>query len=241
MTGQSIARIAAILILAVMTQAKAAQTYHKDTDWNFGLVSYHKQDVTWTSENGNRFIEFKLEGGRPGHGTGDGNRRHGAKYWERNEYTGERRMGKNNPYELTFEFRIIEGFNGKGETFFQVHSWDQHCQYKPQIMVKFDNSRLRIYSKIKNEQHRVTQVDANVDDFKRKWTQFKVVAMPVNEDLVQYEFSGPLFKNSVVVTAHLDDCSNQNLKFGIYRPGPESGRNETSIIQFDKIQLTKPR
>jgi hypothetical protein len=150
-------------------------------------------------------------------------------------------MGKNNPYELIFEFRIIEGFNGSKETFFQVHSWDQHCQYKPQIMVKFDNSQLQIYSKIKNERHRVTQIDTDVEDFKGKWTRFKMVAAPVSENLVRYEFSGPLFKRNVVVTAHLDDCSNQNLKFGIYRPGPESGVNKTSVIQFDKIFLNKPR
>lgn len=213
--------------------------YHKDSDWNFGLHSYHRQDVQWSKEGDNRFLEFKLDGGSPGHGSGDNVRRNGAPFWERNEYTGESRMGRNTPYSVSFQFRIVKGFQGKRETFFQVHSWDHSCPLYPQLMVKFDLGQLSLHPLNDQGFHRPVYLDTYVTDIANKWVEVKMTAEPVDKDHVKYTFSGELFKKEVSVIATLHECSNQNLKFGIYRPGGEDKLNDTSIIQFDKIQVKK--
>jgi hypothetical protein len=229
-----------IPFLFLVSTAYAGTTYHKDSDWNFGLQSYHRQDVKWASEKDNKFLEFRLEGGTAGHGSGDNVKRHGAPFWERNEYTGESRMGRNNPYSVSFQFRIVKGFNGNRETFFQVHSWDQSCPLYPQLMMKFDQGKLSLHPLNDQGFHKPVYVDKHVDEVFNKWVEVRMTAEPVDKDHVKYTFDGELFNNTPVsVVATLHECSNQNLKFGIYRPGKEQGINDTSIIQFDKIQVNK--
>ncbi len=229
-----------IALALIPINAQSMSFYHKDTDWNFGIRSYEQQDVKWTKENDNRFLEFKLDGGRIGNGATDAQNRHGAPFWERNEFVGEQRMGRNKSYSVSFQFRIVQGFKGERETFFQVHSWDNHCPVYPQIMLKFDNGRLQIDALNERKFHTVTKLDTRVDDVVNQWIDMKMTAEPAGTDTVKYTFSGNIFgKESVSVIANLYDCSNQMLKFGIYRPGRSTGINDTSIIQFDKIQVNK--
>ena len=124
-----------------------ADTFYKDRDWNFEMKTPHQTEIRWREENGNRYLEFKLVGGLPGTAYNDAIRRHNAPFWERNEVEASKRLGRNKPYRLSFNFRILKGFTGERETFFQIHSWSKTCQSAyPMIMMKFDKGTFQIDS-----------------------------------------------------------------------------------------------
>lgn len=230
-----------ILIFAFLANHSLANTYYKDVDWNVEMMTHVPQDIQWKREKGNTYLQFRLSGGAPGTASNDNVRRHGAPYWERNEVQAKERFGRNNPYKLSFRFRILTGFKGERETFFQIHSWNKECPAAyPQIMMKFDGGSLQIDALNRKKQHSVHKLNKKIDDIYNQWITLNMTAEPAGPDTVRYTFSGDLFDGKqMVVDAHLESCSNQWLKFGIYRPGKESGTNDLSIIDFDKVNVER--
>jgi len=215
------------------------QTYYKDGDWNFEMISHHNTDIRWQEESGNRYLEFKLSGGLPGTAYNDNTKRHGAAFWERNEAGGAKRLGRNNPYTFSFRFRVLKGFTGERETFFQIHSWSKTCQSAyPQIMMKFDQGLLQIDSLNPKGFHTVNKMNTRVDTIYNRWIDVRIATEKFTDNQAKYTFKGELFpEDGFSVVANLYDCSDQWPKFGIYRPGRENGTNEESVINFDKVTV----
>ncbi len=227
-----------ILTLLCLSPVLAfADTFFKDSDWNFEMTTPHRTDIRWKEENGNRFLEFKLAGGLPGTAYNDGMRRHNAPFWERNEVAASRRLGRNEPYRLSFNFRILKGFTGERETFFQIHSWSKACQSAyPMIMMKFDRGVFQIDSLNPKGFHTIHKFETRVEDLYGQWTQVHISAEPFRADQAKYTFTGGIFpQDGYSVVANLYDCTDQWPKFGIYRPGLETGKNQESVINFDKV------
>lgn len=140
----SITLITLPLLVACNTSAFMRGNELKDKDWNRGFDSNcplpHYKAIQWMEEEGRRFLRFTLNDGDKGGCVTDRKARNNAPYWERAEVAQMGLLSRDRVYTIEATLRIVEGFRGRGENFFQIHGYDKTCKGAyPPITVRFDN------------------------------------------------------------------------------------------------------
>ena len=241
-----------VLALLVSTSAKAAN----DDDWNLSFYDdcgLPKSDsIQWIEEGENKFIRFQLSDKDYGSCKSDRMERARAPYWERAELRQQKGgIAWNSKYELKFKVRFVKGFLGNRENFWQMHAKaGSICPAGPPIMIKMSEGKLVIFvrNRVSDNDRGKGQYflsDVKLSDLIGKWQSFKLVFDTSNEP----EFSLYLNDEKIffgllgdskfsTISYYIQSCGELYFKFGIYRPGNESGNNH-SIVDFDKINLKK--
>ena len=121
---------------------------YKDSDWNTSMYNWdndylHGQDIEWVKYNGDQALQFTLEGGKPGIRDDDRPTRRGALFRERNELHSD--YFNRDDHIIAFKFNMVEGFNGRKETFFQIHSYNSYCAMIQGQLNVFPTLKLQVH------------------------------------------------------------------------------------------------
>ena len=229
-----------------------AQSF-KDNDWttavfaNCGLPNSKGgvPVVEWSRTGQDRKLSFTLQKGQVGTCFTDATARHSAPYWERAEVRQDGNLRLDAVNTISFEATFQSGFQGKRESFFQIHNWGQSCDAYPPLMLKFHRGALQVMALrgvkstaqrvMRQGRHRnVVSNDFQVADHYGKPIRFRIVF----ETKEQGQGTMSLFANDIqlVKDARLDFaiCAKPHIKFGIYRPG---GTSDTSQVAFDDLVI----
>tara|TARA_Y100001970_G_scaffold250182_1_gene321618 strand:+ start:1200 stop:2102 length:903 start_codon:yes stop_codon:yes gene_type:complete len=113
------------------------------TSYSFG-VSFEKNckvpkgSIKIIKINGEKYNQFTLKDKDKGGCSTDAKSRHGYPYWERVEYAQVNTLSKKKNHEINFKVKILKGFLGQRETFFQIHNYNKNLlAVYPSIMLKF--------------------------------------------------------------------------------------------------------
>jgi len=105
----------------------------KDKDWNTRFLSNcplpHRDSIRWIDDS-SFTLSDKDKGGCPT----DKIARHSAPYWERAELRQDGFLKKGEPYSIDTTLRFVEGFDGRRETFFQVHAYNKNCKQAYEVI-----------------------------------------------------------------------------------------------------------
>jgi len=188
--------------------------------------------------NDDTVFTFKLAHNDVGLCSSDKRKRHSAPYWERAELKQTAILERNKQYQLDFSFKILQGFNGSRETFFQLHNYKKGCKTSPAAMLKADDGKLLVWLKAKGEtqQHSLNLL---VSDILLQQQQVRWIIDTHDTANISVVINGELVLNAVPMDLPL--CGNPHLKFGIYRPGTDTDKNRTSEIEFAKMRLLRYR
>jgi len=237
---------------------------YTDSDWNTSMYNWdndylHGQDIKWIKNNGDKSIQFTLEGGKPGIRDDDRPHPRGAKFRERNELHSD--YFNRDDHIIAFKFNMVKGFNGRRETFFQIHTWNDYCAKKqgqtkvyPTLMLMTHNGRVLVITKSTKENNRrsitKTWLPFTKDQIDNKWHDITITATHAYDNYMKYTLqSNSLGINYKLPASYISPCGKQHIKFGIYRPSfvkkingklTTDGVNETSVIQFDDVAIVKP-
>ena len=201
-----------------------------DNDWNLRFYDNcgFRDNLRIMKEKDNTFYRFTLKNKDIGGCYSDRQARHGAPYWERAELKST--IGFTYPdkfYELTFDVRFVKGFTGDRETFWQFHAGSKTCKTSPILMLKFSSDQLVLnvsnYGNIR------------ASEIMGKWNKVKVLFDTSDFSKYSVFFNG--YPVETKMPFGISTCAIPYFKFGIYRPGVKKGKNETSIVDFDKFQL----
>ena len=210
-----------------------------DRDWNVSFYqncSIPKNSITTYKNNGNNFHRFELKNGQIGGCRTDYKSRHSAPYWERVELKQNGFLKKNAIYEIKFKVRILKGFKGARETFFQIHQSIPNCRTGPVAMLKFDNYKLRLDAKRNLSNNSIYKTNTNIKDLINIWSEFRVIYNGKRKTLNVLLDDVLIFKDINFVQMQ---CGKPHIKFGIYRPGNKKSKIATSVIDFDEIKISK--
>ena len=213
-----------------------------DKGWDVSFYSncqLPENTINTIEENGNKFLRFQLKNAQKGGCSTDRVERHSAPYWERAELRQVNFLDKNSIYEIKFKVRFAKGFTGERETFFQVHQYTSGCDAYPTLMLKFHNGYLRLDAlRLTPARGHVYYTNSNIDvqSLLDKWHDFKII---YDEDRKRINVSVDKVSIFSDIPFEADGCGKPHIKFGIYRPGNTYSSNNTSIVDFDDIKLTK--
>ncbi len=188
--------------------------------------------------NDDTVFKFKLANKDVGLCSSDKRRRHSAPYWERAELKQEAILERGRKYQLDFSFKITAGFSGSRENFFQLHNYKKGCKTSPAAMLKADDGKIILWLK---DEGMTQQYSLNllVNDILLKRQQVRWVIDTNETAKISVLINGELAVDSASMDLLL--CGSPHLKFGIYRPGNETKKNETSQIEFTKMRLLRYR
>ena len=226
-----------IIALLILTGCQTTGRYifpqggygnYKDKDWNETFYADNKlpsrNSIEWISEEGNKFLRFRLKDKDKGWSKSDRKVRHLAPYWERAELKQRNALNKNNLYEIDFLVRFVEGFNGNRENFFQIHQYNSGCSAPPVIMLKFSAGTIFGLWTFK------------ISENKGKWINFNIL-LDLNNQSYTIKIDDELFLENEGFRKPIVGCGVPHIKFGIYRPGNSVSPNNLSIVDFDKFQI----
>ncbi|MEP1637258.1 heparin lyase I family protein [Ascidiaceihabitans sp.] len=207
----------------------------------------HDTSMQVLSQAGVPFVRFTVLDGDIGGAPTDNDPAHGRAfdrpYSERAEVRMDGTMRRNSIYEITFEARFGEGFQGEAETFFQIHTGQ-----KPPLMFFFrEFGRTHLLANLMqgcqstcghNDQpeyspHKTTYPRSAMFG---RWHQFRLVIDTSNQGSMSIFFNGmPLIQNQPVTfpTQH-----KPYVRLGIYRAGDLSG-NATSVVDYRALAITR--
>lgn len=239
---------------------------YSDKDWNvkffngcgFPSENGKKQNLKILNEIDNKFLRFFLYNQQIGTcGSVDRKPRNKAPYWERAELSQLGKLNKNEKYDISFHFRLIQGFTNKSENIFQIHGYNTPKCSKPILMLKFVgkyNKHLTLY--LVTFQKNKNDIKSN---YSRKWNKHtlykndgnKIYSKDIlniwNEIQFIVDFQGSkgtldvMFNKNKIehkLNFNVMKCQKPHLKFGIYRPGnKKKNGNVLSIIDFDKFKI----
>ena len=231
-----------LLILPVLVLVLSGCETSNDKDWNLSFsdnCGMPKGDsMQWIEQGKNKFIRFQLGDKDYGRcGASDRMRRHGAPYWERAELKQSTTLAWNTKYELAFKIRFVEGFSGDRESFWQIHAYNSPCRAKPPIMIKINFGYLILAAQREGGGHILHISGIKIWDLIGKWNNVKLnFDTTSSPEISLYLNDKEIFLN---VPFWVEECGMPHFKFGIYRPGNEISKNSHSIVDFDKIILTK--
>jgi len=252
--------VSALVFTSGQATARGDKSY-KDSDWNVAMWAWdnaylHGQDIKWVNYNGDKALQFTLEGGKPGLAADDKQKSWGPKFAERNELHSE--YFNQDPPTIEFKFNIVKGFRDRRETFFQVHSYNDNCtEARPPLMIQLHKGRLRVQTIVSTAygDHKMTPlVSTNYNGpvnrriLLKKWHDMRITSHQVGKNYVQYIIqSESLGISKVLPDSYIRSCGTQHIKFGVYRPSkatikhPQSLKkiNKTSVIQFDDIKFLR--
>jgi len=216
----------------------------KDRDWNTRFLSNcpmpQRDSVRWVEED-RRYLRFTLLDKDKGGCSTDKIARHSAPYWERAELKQLGTLKKNKTYTIDATLRLVEGFSGSREAFFQVHAYDKRCKKAyPPVMIGFDNeftdtAVLALRALQSNKRHSIYRSDIHIEDVLGKWVDLKLILDTTGDEanITMLVDQKELFSN---IPIWVESCGVLHLKFGLYRPGDLSG-NDRSIVDFDSINV----
>jgi hypothetical protein len=195
-------------------------------------------------QNNTEYKQFVLNNKDIGCWSGDKRPRHDAPYWERIEYAQRETLLKNKRHVIEFNIKIEEGFKGERETFFQIHNYtNSNLNVYPSLMLKFDSGMLKV-DFLKNEYSHVNEyVKKNaklrdVENYYNKFHNFKIILSNLNEEnsfgLITIFVNGDKIFSEY--PTFFPSAGTPRIKYGIYRPGSESG-NKTSKILYSTIEV----
>ena len=218
----------------------------------------HQVGIKKIKYNGDQALQFTLEGGKPGIRDDDSPTRWGAKFRERNELFSD--FFDRSDHIIAFKFKMIEGFNGRREKFFQIHTWNDYCaeiqgrKVYPTLMLMIHKGRVLVNTKsTKGNKRRSwtnTWLPLTKDQIFNNWHDITITATHAYDDYMQYTIqSNSLGINRKLPASYISPCGKQHIKFGIYRPSfvkkingklTTDGVNKTSVIMFDDVAIVKP-
>jgi hypothetical protein len=252
-----------ILTLATLmlsfTSAYAYQDSYKDSDWNVPMWTHndflHGQDIEWVNYKGDKALQFTLEGGKPGIPYDAKKKANGPMFAERNELHSKRY--NNGLTVVEFQFRMLGGFKGRHESFFQIHTHNKRCnkEAKPPFMLHVHKGTLRVqtfdedkkipngrtFTVVNGKHGQVTR-----SDLLGPWHDIKVISQQLDKNRIRYTVqSDSLGINQTFPNSYMLSCGIQYVKFGIYRPSKANWKhsqslkkiNKTSVIQFDDLKI----
>ena len=108
---------------------------------------FPKNSVKKLSIEGEKYIQFTLKDKQKGCSATDRKPRHGSPYWERVEYAQVNTLSKKKNNEINFKVKILKGFLGQRETFFQIHNYNENfMSVYPSLMFKFHTEKTNDWS-----------------------------------------------------------------------------------------------
>ena len=144
--------------------------------------------------DGEKYTQFTLKDKDKGGCSTDKKSRSGAPYWERAELAQRNTLSKNKIHEISFKVKIVEGFKGERETFFQIHNYNKSAKsVYPSIMLKFDDgfyaststrpSNLQLDFMIVDYKHsHLNRKDIPLANLKNEWQYFKVILSKIDKN-----------------------------------------------------------
>lgn len=234
----------------------AAQNF-KDRDWNTALYSNcgfpkaveEKKNVKWVKVNSDQKLLFSLHPGQIGKCSTDNMARHSAPYWERAEIRQRGSMKIGEAYSIKFNATFLEGFDGRQETFFQIHGWNDNCRAYPPVMMHFSSGTLNIWalrgvkknagsewlSSSQGSHQSVQTKSVRIESLRGKETPFEIIFDTKNGGLLSVLVNGRYVVKSTKV--EYSPCAKPHMKMGIYRPGGK-GSKKSSIL-FDDVTINR--
>ena len=200
--------------------------------------------VRWIEKGKRRFLRFQVEDKHYDGCSTDRMVRHGAPYWERAEVKQINSLTKNVKYELKFQVRFVEGYAGNRENFWQMHVTNSPCNIGPAIMIKISDGKLMLAARKNRKSKRTGRYSGSnnhystvtIDDLLGKWNIVKMLFdTSENPEVSLYLNNKEIFSD---IPYRIETCGVPHFKFGIYRPGNKSKKNNRSIVDFDKIKLS---
>jgi hypothetical protein len=196
-------------------------------------------------QNNTEYKQFILNNKDMGCWSGDKRPRHDAPYWERIEYAQRETLLKNKRHVIEFNIKIEEGFKGERETFFQIHNYtNSNFSIYPSLMLKFDQGMFRADFLRNNNSHVYEHVKKvakfrDVENYYNKFINFRIILSNLNDEnsfgLITIFINGDKIFSEYPTFFPSD--GTPRIKYGIYRPGNESGNN-TSKILYSSIEVT---
>lgn len=206
-----------------------------------------KSSIQIVSEGGESFVRVTVKDGDIGGAPTDNDPTHSKSfdkpYSERSEVRMKGTMKRNSVYEITFDARFIEGFQGHAETFFQIHTGK-----KPPLMFffrEFGNTHLQAIlmqgcsrscghnDHPKYDKHK--KIYPRADMFGR-WHEFRIVVDTSNRGEMSIFFNGATLVKNQPVT--FPSRHNPYVRLGIYRAGNLSG-NTTSVVEYRSLDINR--
>jgi len=245
-------------------QVEANQDYreYSDRDWNVrftnGCGHPRKDSITRVRIEGDRWTRAELRPGDIGKCQTDNRNLWGQIYMERAELSQKDEFKIGSVYELSWKMIFEQGYTGKNETFFQVHSQRNPCLGKVIVQMRMHYGKMTI--DVTRGVHRVGDSDSGAR-FEGKYVPARM-SRPVRiSELYGKELSFralldftdnkkiSLWMNEelLVDSATLDfaPCARPYLKFGVYRPGPPNAQGNgvasehISSVLYDDIRLKR--
>jgi len=199
------------------------------------------------SQAGVPFVRFTVSDGDIGGAPTDNDPAHGRAfdrpYSERAEVRMEGTMRRNSIYEITFQARFIEGFQGEAETFFQIHTGQ-----KPPLMFFFrEFGRTHLLANLMQGCQRTCGHNARPDYVRHKniypqsrmfgrWHEYRLVINTSNQGRMSIYFNGTALIQDQPVT--FPSQHRPYVRLGVYRAGDLAG-NATSIVDFRGLGITR--
>ena len=133
--------ISLVLIFSLFTSNSFAVSFKKSS------CGFPKNSVKKITIEGEKYIQFTLKDKQKGCSKTDRKPRHGSPYWERVEYAQVNTLSKKKNNEINFKVKILKGFLGQRETFFQIHNYNENfMSVYPSLMFKFHTEKTNDWS-----------------------------------------------------------------------------------------------
>lgn len=119
------------------------QTLYSNCDLPVTDITDPRASVSW-SGTVDRALRVRLAPGDVGGCFSDPVPRSGAPYFERAEVRAHNDLALGARHDIRFQMRMIHGFRGAEETFFQIHGWETTCEGPPMVMLRYDRGQFQI-------------------------------------------------------------------------------------------------
>ena len=236
-----------VLMFSLFTSHSFAVSFEKNCKVPKGLIKIVKID-------GEKYTQFTLKDKDKGGCSTDKKSRSGAPYWERAELAQRNTLSKNKIHEISFKVKIVEGFKGERETFFQIHNYNKSAKsVYPSVMLKFDDgfyaststhpSNLQLDFMYVDQQHyHINRKDIPLANLKSEWQYFKVILSKIDKN-TETGYVTIYLNNDIIfneIKTYFPKKGTPRIKYGIYRPGNLEGNN-TSQILYSKINVNSKK
>ena len=255
-----------IILFTVFFSTNFSVVYSKgekyiDDDWNMTFYNHcgfpssegKKQNVKWVKKDENKFLRFLLYNGQVGKCSNDDKKRiKGEPYTERADIKQWSKLEKGSQYEISFRFRIVEGFKSKKEKFFKISSQGSKsfnkCS-KTLLFLQFSGRnnpkglRLHLLDLTSNQQtfkkykleHNHSKIQ--VHNLYNKWIKLKFLINFKEKDAEVDLF----FNEEKIVNRFKFDvpCNDVKMSIGLERHGSLKKKHALSVIDYDKLIVNK--
>ncbi len=203
--------------------------------------------MVYTKINGGSYVKFTLRNRDIGGCSTDNMARHSAPYWERAELKQTDNLSKNQKHVITFFVKITEGFEGKDETFFQIHNYNASSpNVYPSLMLKWNSFyggntnflQLSILAEggLHYQDYHFTDY-LSIGQFENDWHKviIEISKIQATRGTVSLSIDGRQLASNL--NTYFPSEGTPHIKYGIYRPGNIALPNRQSVIYFSDMIL----